>query len=122
MRSRHKYGAIRTEVDGVTFHSKKEAARYRELKVLERAGEIESLELQPVFPLRVTLTTGTVRGALKATAGEAPTLGKYVGDFRYFDLRQGRWITEDVKGFKTPLYRWKRKHVEAQYGIEIVEV
>ena len=119
----HKFHATKTVVDGITFASKKEAARYRELKLLEQAGEIESLELQPVFPLKVQLTTGTVMGGARALAGEYPVIGKYIGDFKYFDLRaNGGWTVEDVKGFKTPLYRWKKKHVEAQYGIQIVEV
>ena len=46
-----KYGAIRTEVDGINFHSKREAARYRELCLMVRAGKIRDLELQPPFPL-----------------------------------------------------------------------
>jgi hypothetical protein len=119
----HKYGAVRTEVDGVTFASKAEANRYAELKLLQKAGKIESLELQPVFPLRVLLTTGTFTGAGKALAGEYPVIGKYVADFKYFrcDAPTG-WIIEDVKGMPTPLYRWKKKHVEAQYGIEITEI
>ena len=46
-----KYGAIRTTVDGVTFASKAEARRYAELKLLEQAGEIKGLELQPKFDI-----------------------------------------------------------------------
>lgn len=114
-----KYKAKRTEVDGIVFHSQKEARRYRELRLLEKAGEIESLELQPEFPLRVVLTTGTVRGALQAMNGDAPTIGKYLADFRYYDVRAGAWIVEDTKGYDTPLSKWKRKHVAAQYGIDV---
>ncbi len=119
----HKYGAKATTVDGIRFASKAEAKRYGELKLLQKAGKIEGLEVQPAYQLRVLLTTGTFKGAGKALAGEYPTIGKYVADFRYFRLEAPTgWVIEDVKGFKTALYRWKKKHVEAQYGIQITEV
>jgi hypothetical protein len=103
---RHKYGAVKTEVDGVVFASKKEAKRYQELKLLEKAKQIRALELQPVFKLMV---------------GEHQ-IGKYVADFGYWDERSSSRVYEDAKGFKTPMYRWKVKHVAAQYGIKVVEV
>lgn len=119
----HKYGAVRTEVDGHSFASKAEARRYGELKLLEKAGKIEGLELQPKFALVTQLTTGTFRGAGLAHAGKFPVIGHYVADFKYFRLEPPTgWVVEDVKGFKTELYRWKKKHVEAQYGIEITEI
>jgi len=117
---RHKYGAKRTTVDGIAFASQKEARRYQELKLLERAGEIHGLTLQPGFPLTVSAV---------ADMRELPTkIGDYRADFIYCACRRGakcdktRLVVEDVKGFKTPLYRWKKKHVEAQYGITIHEV
>lgn len=117
----HKYHAVRTQVDGIMFASKKEAKRYQELKMLEQSGEIWDLELQPRFPLVVASTTGTVMGAAKAIAGAFDgRIGEYRADFAYCD-RHGR-IVEDVKGFKTPLYRWKAKHLAAQYGIQIREI
>ena len=122
-RNGHKYGAVRTQVDGHSFDSKAEARRYAELRLLEKAGEIEGLELQPAFPLRVLLTTGTFAGAGAALAGEYPTIGKYIADFRYFRLTPPMgWVVEDVKGVKTALYRWKKKHAEAQFGITITEI
>ena len=48
----NKYHAIKTTVDGITFDSRAEARRYRELKLLERAGVIENLVLQPKFELQ----------------------------------------------------------------------
>lgn len=117
---RSKYGARRTTVDGIAFHSAGEARRYQELRLLEKAGEIESLELQPVFVLKAPLTTGTVRGALRASAGELPTIGKYIADFKYYDGKAGGWIVEDYKGMDLPLGRWKRKHAEQQYGIKVL--
>lgn len=119
---RSKYGAQPTVVDGIRFHSAKEAARYQELRLLEKAGEIWELELQPRFPLKVASTSGQAMRAAAAIAGTLDLkIGEYRGDFRYHDKRDGI-IVEDVKGFKTPLYRWKKKHVEAQYGITIREV
>ena len=48
-----KYKAIRTEVDGITFASKKEAMRYKELKFLREQKRISDLVLQPKFPIEV---------------------------------------------------------------------
>ena len=95
-------------MDGIVFHSAKEAARYQELRLLERAGEIESLYLQPRYLLHVG-------------DGLVNPIGAYVADFSYTDARTGEIVVEDVKGFKTPLYRWKVKHLRAQYGIQIRE-
>lgn len=120
-RNGHKFNAVRTEVDGVSFASKAEAHRYAELRLLEKAGKIESLELQPVFVLHAPLTTGTVRGALNATA--LPVIGKARMDFKYFRLDPPTgWVIEDFKGYDNALSRWKRKHTEAQYGITVVLV
>ena len=113
---RSKYGAQPTEVDGIRFHSKKEAGRYCLLKLREKAGEIHGLDLQPRFPLVVSDGHGHA------------VLGEYRADFRYCECHRGakcestRVVVEDVKGFKTPLYRWKKRHVEAQYGITVLEV
>lgn len=91
------------------------------MRLLEKAGEIESLEVQPVFLLKTLLTTGTFQGGAKAMAGEYPVIGKAIMDFKYFKCTPPTgWVTEDVKGMDNPLSRWKRKHVEAQYGIRVV--
>jgi hypothetical protein len=100
----NKYGARKTEVDGITFDSAKEAKRYGELKLLERAGEIAELELQPKYDL-------TVKGQKVCT---------YKADFRYFE--HGCEVVEDVKGMRTPVYRLKKKLMKACHGIEIREV
>lgn len=88
-----KYHAKRTEVDGITFASRKEALRYCELKIAEKAGFIRNLELQPKFPLLVN----------------GKKIGTYIADFSY--IENGNCITEDVKGIKTPVYRIKKKLV-----------
>ncbi len=111
---RSKYNAKPTVVDGIRFHSAKEAKRYGELKLFEKAGQIMQLILQPVFSLNV----GTVDGSAFVKIGE------YRADFEYWSINKPKHlrVVEDVKGFKTPLYRWKKKHVEAQYNIKIREV
>lgn len=115
---RHKYGARATVVDGIRFASQKEARRYQALKLRLKAGNIREFVLQPEFDLCVW----------SGDHSDIRTIGKYRGDFQYEECdhanghRGWRTVVEDVKGFKTPLYRWKKKHVEAQYGVEIREV
>lgn len=109
-----KYRAQPTMSHGIRFHSKREAARYAELLLLEKAGEISDLTLQPAFDLKVV--GGFVKDIIT-------TIGKYSADFRYFDYSSNTWVIEDVKSppTKTPIYRWKVKHLKAQYGIEVKE-
>ena len=104
----NKYRAKRTPYGGRTFASKAEAKRYAVLKLMERAGEIRDLRLQPRYPLTVN----------------DRRLGTYVGDFCYFDIARGREIVEDVKApvTRTPLYLLKKALMEAIHGIEIQEV
>tara|TARA_B100000927_G_scaffold288788_1_gene284085 strand:- start:4407 stop:4742 length:336 start_codon:yes stop_codon:yes gene_type:complete len=109
-----KYRAIRTMVDGIYFDSKREANRYSELKIMEKAGIINSLKLQPEFKCMVN-------GKKVCT---------YKADFEYLMVDDigpqgqiGYYIVEDVKGFKTPVYRLKKKLVEACYpGTVIKEI
>ncbi len=96
-----KYRNTPTEVDGFRFASKKEAKRYGELVLLERAGEIVDLRLQPRYPLKVNDIL----------------VGTYVGDFTYRD--KDAWVTEDAKGMQTPVFKLKAKLFEALYGREI---
>lgn len=100
----NKYGAKKTIVDGITFDSKREAARYSELKLLEKGGYIRQLELQPAFAFELN----------------GKVIFKYIADFRYFE-GQTR-VVEDVKGVQTPLFRLKRKLIESQFNIKIVLV
>ena len=100
-----KYHNKKTEVDGIVFDSKREAERYLELKLLERAGAIQDLILQPSFDL-------IVQGG--------KVIGKYYADFKY---RVGQSVViEDAKGEKTDVYKLKKKIVEAVHHIKIVEV
>ena len=103
---RSKYGNIKTVVDGRIFASKREAARYQELRLLQRAGKIRDLQCQPAFGC-------VVNQHIVCT---------YIADFQYFDVEKGKTVTEDVKGVKTAIYRLKKKLVLACGGIEIQEV
>lgn len=97
MSRRHKYGAAATIVDGIRFDSKAEAKRYSELKLLERAGSISQLELQPSFDFII----------------KGMPCGSYRGDFRYQE--NGKDVVEDVKGYRTDVYRLKRKLFKALF-------
>jgi len=110
---RHKYGARAVVVDGIRFASTREANRYGELRMLERAGEIRDLTLQPRFELHAHL--------LSIVHKPPVAIGAYLADFAYV-TKDGTTVIEDCKGFRTPLYRWKKKHVEAEYGVRIVEI
>ncbi len=98
---RHKFHAIRTEVDGIKFSSKKEAKHYQELKLAQTSGELIFWLRQVPFHL--------------------PGGVKYVCDFLEF-WKDGTVRFVDVKGMLTPMYRAKKKLVEATYPIQIIEV
>lgn len=106
--TRNKYHASKTELDGIRFDSRKEAARYRELKLLERAGEIRDLQLQVPFEL------------IPKQEGERACT--YVADFVYHMTDTGKMVVEDAKGMRTDVYKIKRKLMLWRHGIRISEV
>ena len=99
-----KYGNRKTTYDGHVFDSRAEALRYSELMIMERAGLITDLELQPEYEL----IPAHQRDGRKVRAM------KYVADFRYID-EDGRVIVEDVKGVETPVFKLKKKMLEYRY-------
>lgn len=103
---RNKYGNVKVEVDGMLFDSKKEAKRYNELKLLEKAGTIEGLKLQVPFEL------------IPSQPDEKAV--KYIADFVY--IENGQTIVEDVKGCKTKDYIIKRKLMKWLKNVEFREV
>lgn len=108
-----KYHNRKVEVDGIKFDSKLEAKRYLELKTLERAGEIKELVLQPSFELIPSFKKNNK--TYRKTA--------YKADFSYFSISEGKYIIEDTKGFKTDVYKLKKKLFEYMYkDLEIKEV
>lgn len=112
-KKKSKYGAIKTEVDGITFDSRREAHRYKELKLLERAGAINSLELQKEFELQPSFHKN----------GKTYRAIKYVADFAYYDVETKEYVIEDSKGMRTDVYKLKKKLFEYRYpDFEIREV
>lgn len=111
-----KYKNVPTIIDGIRFDSKKEAARYQELKLLQKAGEIRGLRHHSRWPIEMN----------------GVKVCEYESDFDYHErhLELGdsfSWYlkVEDVKSpatRKLPLYRLKAKLMKAVHGIEIREV
>lgn len=106
-----KYHAQKTVLDGIKFDSKKEANRYAELKLMERAGVIKDLQRQVRYEL---IPAFDVDGK-----HYRPT--SYVADFVYTDAKSGKEIVEDVKGYRQDVYRLKSKLFAYRYGVSILE-
>lgn len=100
----HKYHAKQKTVDGIVFPSTKQANRYLELKLLERAGEIQNLKTDETHKADLTFE---LQPKFRTKTGLAIRAIKYIGDFRYTE--NGIDIVEDAKGFKTKIFRLKYK-------------
>ncbi len=118
--TRARYGNRRAIVDGIAFASRAEAHRYRDLRLMEQAGEIRELVVQPRFEL--------VPG-VELDGRKKPAI-RYVADFSYLqqrgpDSQQWELIVEDVKSPATaadPVYRLKRHLLKVLRGIDVQEV
>ena len=106
-----KYHAKKTGLDGLTFDSQKEARRYAELKLLERAGQIHSLRRQVKYEL---IPAQKIHGRTVERACS------YIADFVYEE--NGQTVVEDVKGFRTKDYLIKRKLMLERYGVSVREI
>lgn len=104
----NKYHNQKVTVDGITFDSVKEASRWQELQLMERAGEIVGLVRQARIEL------------VPKTNMFRPVY--YVADFVYFDKQKNKTVYEDVKGVRTDVYRLKKKLLYWRHQIEITEV
>lgn len=104
-----KYNAYRQTYDGMRFDSRRELDRYRQLCILQRAGQINDLRRQVKYELIPAQKTqgGTLRSV------------SYIADFVYY--RDGRLVVEDSKGVRTDVYTIKKKLMLYRYGIEILE-
>lgn len=108
-----KYQNQKVAIDGITFDSKKEAKRYNYLKLLQRAREIQQLETQKEFVLQ---------DAFKKN-GQHYRKISYIADFYYYDNKEHKYIVEDTKGFRTDVYKLKKKLFEYKYpDLEIKEI
>ena len=101
-----KYGNIPQRVDGIFFHSKKEARHYKVLKSMQQAGIIRDLETQPKFKLDINGTH----------------ICNYFADFKYFDNELDREVIVDVKGVRTQVYKLKKRLMLAIHDIEVEEI
>ena len=92
------------------FDSRKEAERYGELLLLQRAGKISNLQRQVRFQL------------IPAQYKDGKCIFRsvtYIADFVY--EKDGEKVVEDVKGFRTPEYIIKRKLMYQIFGIYVME-
>lgn len=117
-----KYKNIKDTINGITFDSKREANRYAELRLLEKAGIIQNLQLQVKYVLipaqKEPDTVGARGGIHKGKVIEKEC--SYIADFVYEE--DGKTVVEDTKGFRTKDYIIKRKLMLERYGIRIKEI
>lgn len=99
----NKYKNKKIQIDMYVFDSVRESQRYKELKLLERDGEISNLELQPRFLLQDSFKKN----------GRTFRKIEYVADFKY--IENGKTIVEDVKGMQTDVFKLKHKIFEKVY-------
>lgn len=105
---RTKYGNRKVRLYGQVFDSKKEGERFLLLKAAEKRGEIRELKTQVPFEL----IPAQKHGKWRAT--------KYIADFTYY--KGDEFVVEDAKGYRTEVYRIKKKLMLWMHGIEIKEV
>lgn len=124
--TRNKFGNRKVTIDGMTFDSKHEYQRWKELKLPEKAGKIQGLFRQVKFELipaqyeryeRISQKTGKQLADGQRCVEKAAT---YIADFVYWE--GDRMIVEDAKGVRTPEYILKRKLMLARHGVKIREV
>lgn len=112
----NKYRNTKIIIDGIEFDSKKEGYRYKELKLLERAGLIRDLKLQVSYTLQPSFKKN----------GQTVRSIKYIADFDYFTTKDNRHILEDVKSpatAKDKTYILKKKMLIYKYqDIEFKEI
>lgn len=124
-----KYHNKKVVVDGIEFDSQKEGHRYKELRLMERAGKINQLRLQVPFEL-IPNQYETVTVQLKTKTKQVQKLVErkveYVADFVYNDLESGETVVEDVKGYRLggayAVFQIKRKLMLQVYGIKVREI
>lgn len=99
----NKYRNKKVIVEDYVFDSLQESKRYKELKLLLRAGQISNLELQPHFLLQDSFKKN----------GKTYRKIEYIADFKY--IENGKTIVEDVKGLQTDVFKIKHKLFEKKY-------
>ena len=105
-----KYKNKKIVVDGIEFDSKKEAKRYQELLLIQRAGIITDLKRQVPYTLVPAFNLNKKRYRAMS----------YIADFVYKE--NDKEVVEDCKGYRTEVYKIKKKLMAYIYQIEIREV
>lgn len=125
--SMNKYKSKKVIVNGITFDSKKEAKRYSELLLLEKAGAISDLKRQVKYiliPAQREFTNEIYKKGIKKGQFKPGKLLErecaYIADFEY--IENGKIVVEDTKGFRTKDYIIKRKLMLHVHGIRITEI
>jgi Protein of unknown function (DUF1064) len=108
---RNKFNAVKTTIDNITFHSKKESVRYGQLKLYEKGGLITDLRLQVSYELIPKLVIN----------GKTERAIKYIADFVYFDTVHKVEVVDDCKGYRTDIYKIKYRLMKMIHGIDIKE-
>lgn len=116
----NKYHAKKCVVGGEVFDSRKEAYRYQELCILEKAGAIKNLRRQVKYILIPSQREILMRNGFPKYGKVIERECSYVADFVYED--DGKTVVEDSKGFHTKDYIIKRKLMLFIHGIRIKEV
>lgn len=121
----NKYHAQTCVVDGIKFASLREARRYQELLLLQRAGAIRDLQMQVKYVLipaqhETYAKWGKNGKRLKDGKRLIERECSYIADFVY--TLDGKLVVEDTKGFRTKEYAIKRKLMLYVHGIRIKEV
>lgn len=125
-----KYRAVKETIDGITFDSKREAARYRDLVLRMKAGDIRRLRCQPRYALCPLIIEEADARDINAGVNSLRRLPicDYIADFEYEESDRGyggivwRLIVEDVKGVRTDVYKLKKRWFQTQYGMQIREI
>lgn len=127
MKYKSKYYNIKTKTsDGEIFDSHKEARRWEQLLLLQKAGKIVELRRQVAYELipaqyesyeRFSKTGAKLKDGQRLIERSCI----YCADFVYTDTESGETIVEDVKGVRTKDFVIKRKLMYAVHGIKIKE-
>jgi hypothetical protein len=128
MRYQSKYYSIKTRAsDGIVFDSKKEARRWEQLLLLQKAGKIVELRRQVKYELipaqyRIEARYSKSGKRLKDHKRLIERKVEYIADFVYTDAGTGETFVEDTKGVRTKDYTIKRKLMLLVHGIQIKEI
>ena len=123
----NKYHNKKVIMDGIEFDSRKEANRWFELRMLERAGEIQALQRQVKYiliPKQVETYERYGKTGKRLADGERVIEKEcaYYADFVYMDNRTKKLVVEDTKGMRTDAYIIKRKLMLERFGVRIKEI